>query len=76
MPSPTIDQLQQRETSIKKAIADLGEAPDQLKRRSLRKKLRRTQRRRRLDVTLAARNAPKPKADAPAETPAEESKAE
>ena len=72
MPSPSIDQLQKRETSIKKAIADLGDAPDQLKRRSLRKKLRRTQRRRRLDVTLAARNAPKPKADAAAE----ESKAE
>ena len=74
MPSPSIEKLQQRETSIKKAIADLGDAPDPLKRRSLRKKLRRTQRRRRLDVTLAARNAPKPKAEEP--KAAEETKAE
>ena len=83
MPSPTVEQLQKKEISLKKALADLGETPDQTKQRSLRKKLKRTQRRRRLDVITAARNAPKPKAEepkaeaaAPVETPAEESKAE
>jgi len=65
MPSPTVEQLQKKEISLKKALADLGETPDQTKQRSLRKQLKRTQRRRRLDVTLAARNAPKPKAEEP-----------
>ena len=65
MPSPTVEQLQQKEISLKKALADLGESPDQTKHRGLRKKLKRTQRRRRLQVTLVARDAPKPKAVEP-----------
>ena len=76
MPSPTVEQLQKREASIKKSIAGLGEAPDQLKLRGLRKKLKRTQRRRRLDVVLAVRHAPKPKAEVKAEEPKAEVKAE
>jgi len=81
MPSPTVEQLQQKEISLKKALTDLGEAPDQAKHRVLRKKLKRTQRRRRLEAVLVARHAPKPKAEAPkaeapAEAPAEEPKAE
>ena len=76
MPSPTVEQLQKREASIKKAIAALGEAPDVTKRRALRKKLKRTQRRRRLDVILAVRHAPKPKAEVKAEEPKAEVKAE
>ena len=71
MPSPTVEQLQKKESSLKKALADMGETPDQLKQKSLRKKLKRTQRRRRLDVITAARNAPKPKAEVKAEAPKE-----
>jgi hypothetical protein len=75
MPSPTLEQLKQREASIKKALAGLGETPDRIKRRDLRKKLKRVQRRRRTETLVAARNAPKAEAKAAAK-PAEAPKAE
>jgi hypothetical protein len=61
MPVPNIEQLKEREASIKKRLADQGESPDRAKRRELGKKLRRVQRRRRRMVAEEARKASKPK---------------
>ena len=71
MPVPTIEQLQQKEASLKQTIGEKGESLDKPKRRELAKKLRRVQRRRRRMVTEAVRRAPKPK-EKPAETKAAE----
>jgi len=75
MPAVNLEQIKQREASIKKAVAEQGEATDPAKRRGARKKLRRIQRKRRLAVAQAAKYAPKPKA-APAEAPTEEAQKE
>ena len=61
MPVPNVEQLKQKEASLKKLIADQGESTDRAERRALGKKLRRTQRRRRKLAIEVARRATKPK---------------
>ena len=84
MPTTTIEQVQQRETKIREAIAGLGDESDVAKKRELGKQLRRTQRLRRRLATEAERRvktAAKPKeekpaaAAAPAAAPAKEAPA-
>lgn len=67
MPVRTVEQLKQKESGLKKALAGQGQTSDVGKRRRLRKRLRRTQRRRRRLVARAPRATPQ--ADAK-ETPA------
>jgi hypothetical protein len=62
MPVPNIEQLKQKEASLKKLIADQGESTDRTERRALGKKLRRVQRRRRKLAIEVARRTAKPKA--------------
>ena len=69
MPVPTIAQLKDRESSIKKRLADKAKASDPTKVRRLKKRLRRAQRRRREEVAVAAKRA-KPEAATSAEAPA------
>jgi hypothetical protein len=80
MPVQTLEQLAEKEASLKKLVAGQGESTDRAERRALGKKLRRVQRRRRKLAVEAARRAAKPKAEseaAPAEAaPAEAAPAE
>ena len=62
MPVPNVEQLKEKEASLKKLIADQGESTERAERRALGKKLRRVQRRRRKLVVEAERRAAKPKA--------------
>ena len=55
MPSPTLEQLKQKEATLKQALAGQGESAEAAKRRELGKKLRRVQRKRRLAAAAAAR---------------------
>jgi hypothetical protein len=77
MPAANIEQLKQREASLKKRISAQGESADRVERRALGKKLRRAQRKRRKLVIEAARKAgkpePAPEAAAAEAAPAEES---
>jgi len=74
MPVATVEQIKQREVSIRKKIAALGESGDGAGTRKLGKKLRRAQRRRRRMVVEQTRRAAQSKkpAEAPAETGAKE----
>ena len=66
MPVPTIEQLERMETSLKKVVADQGEATEAAKRRATKKKLRRVQRKRHRFVALETARAkaqPKPAAE-------------
>ncbi len=54
MPAPTLDQLKQRETALKRTLAEQGESMDPAKRRGTHKTLRRTQRKRREMVAHGA----------------------
>ena len=83
MPVPNLEQIKQKESSLKKTLAEQGESMEPAKRRLARKKLKRAQRRRREFVVQAARRAPKPKpsdaaaADAkPADAESQEAKSE
>ena len=69
MPVPNVEQLKEKEASLKKLIADQGESTERAKRRALGKKLRRVQRRRRKMVVEAERRAAKPKAAPEAAAP-------
>lgn len=66
MPSLSIEQLKQREATLKQEIAKQDGATEPAARRTAAKNLRRTQRRRRRAVTEAARRAVKPKGGADA----------
>jgi len=70
MPVANLEQLKEKEASLKKALGELGESADAAKRRVAGKKLRRTQRKRRLAVVAAEKLAVKSK------KAAEETKAE
>lgn len=63
MPVPSLEQLKQKEVSIKKALAEPSKPADDAKRRRLSKRLRRTQRRRRrIQVAAARKSTPPPAA--------------
>ena len=75
MPMPSVEQLREKETSLKQTLADQGTASDVAKRRALGKKLRRTQRKRRKALVVAERSAATAKAAA-GDEPAAETKSE
>ena len=67
MPTPTVESLQKTEVALSKTLAAGGDQLATEKKRTLAKRLRRAQRKRRKFVAEAARNAPKPKAEAKAD---------
>ena len=77
MPIMNVDRVQKRVAALKKKLAEKGDSLDAGIRRSMKKRLRRAQRKGRRLATEAARLAPKPKAAADsAEAPAAEASSE
>lgn len=58
MPKPDLKTLEKREATIKSSLAAAGDGVDPDKRRAMRKRLRRTQRKRRLLARHLAKTAP------------------
>jgi hypothetical protein len=78
MPTRTPEALQEKLVALKKKLAETGESLEGPELRALKKKIRRTQRRRRTMLQGQAKSAPAKPAEAAAEQPAEkpEEKAE